>query len=222
MKKRHIILLAATYRPFTPDSELQQSLPPVKAPKNYVDAVKIDHYIRENTELRNAALSEVWLLKNFESLHIRYFSDGISERAIDKPEMELEIIWSPEVRSKVGEFLQYLCDRIAEARENYEEVLFLGIGVRDILRILVRDFGESGLAPLAYQWISDQREVIDPMTLAATEKTKMFDPIDILRRTGIDLPDGYLPGRSCRTDNSVSSKFYNAFCRDPHRHSLPV
>ena len=204
--KYHVVLLAATYQPFTPDAELLASLPEIKAPANYKDPVKIEEYILEATERRNAELGDLWPLKEFQRLEGRYYiCDPLGESFVRD--------------TGIGQ----IKDQINAARYNNESVQFLGIGVRDILRRMVVDNGRYGSAPIAYQMISDQRDIIDPLGLLDTGDVKKYlDPIYVLRRAGIDIPEGYIPHQSTETDCHIAVQFYNHFCRNGSRPELPL
>jgi len=223
MKKHHIVILAATWRPLPVDSNLIGSLPPVEAPGNYKDPEKIRNYIADATEKRNASLSDLWPLKKFESLHIRYYGSDTAQQEGDKPALAIEIeSFTPENEEELTGFLTQLCDRLDVARDNHEEVQFLGVAVRDILRLLAVQFGPLGLAPLPYPLIADQREVIDPIKLFSTEKTKALEPLLVLRQAGIELPEQYTPGKSCRNDSLVAARFYNTLCRNRAQQTLTI
>lgn len=222
MKKQHIVVLAATYRPFVPDETVRDSISPVSAPSHYKDRDKISQYVRETTEKRLAGLGELWPLKEFASLSIRYYA-GSSPRPESVPEFLFEMeSQSRDFSSMLQAFLRRLCGELDKARDAREEVRFLGIGVRDILRILAVRFGPMDIAPVPYQWISEQREIIDPIGLLSTEKTKALEPLFLLRRIGVEMPEEYQPGVSCRQDILVAARFYNRLCRSHTGLTLPV
>lgn len=223
MRKQHIVILAATYLPLPVDANLADSLLPVGAPGNYKDPEKIRKYIADAKEKRDASLSSLWLLNQFKSLHIRYYDGDVSQQDGHKPVLAIEIeSLTRETWGELAGFLEELCDRLETAEDNNEVVKYVGVAVRDILRHLAFQFGSLGIAPLPYPQIADQRDVIDPIKAVSTEKTKSLEPLFILRQAGIDIPDRYIPGQSCRNDSLVAARFYNTLCRKRRQHTLTI
>ena len=223
MKKHHIVITAATYRPLSLDANLLNSLPPIEAPGNYKDPEKINKYIAEAKEKRDASLPSLWLLNQFESLHIRYYGGDNPQQDGDKPTLAIEIESStPEKWEELPGFLEVLCDRLETAEDNNDVVKYIGVNVRDILRHLAFQFGPLGLAPLPYPQIADQRDVIDPIKTMNTDKTKPLEPLFVLQQAGIELPEHYVPGKSCRNDSLVAARFYNTLCRKRRQFTLTI
>ena len=219
MKKQHVILLAATYRPFTADRELIESLPAIEPPKNYVDPIKKADYVREQTEKRIAELSDLWPLKQFDSFRLHYF-DGSLFRPNDAENTAIRsfVIESNATIDVIAKKLVWVRDGLHENWHDGDELIYLGIGIRDILRILRTQCGD--LLPIPYQYISDQREVIDPIgMLVPCELAKKLNPLFVVRKAGIELPTGYTPGHCCEQDCIVAAKLYNSLCR---KNSQPI
>ena len=223
MKKHHIVIAAAIFRPLPLDANLIDSLPPIEAPSNYKDPEKINKYIAEAKEKRDTSLPSLWLLNQFESLHIRYYGDDTHQQDGNKPMLAIEIeSFTPEKWEELAEFLKGLCDRLETAEDNNDVVKYIGVDVRDILRHLAFQFGPLGLAPLPYPQIADQRDVIDPIKTMNTDKTKPLEPLFILQQAGIELPEHYVPGKSCRNDSLVAARFYNTLCRKRRQYTLTI
>ena len=221
-KRHHVFLMAAVYKPFMLDDELSASLPEITAPANYKDPVKIEEYIASATERRNAELGDLWPLKTIVDLKICHF-DCYETDAFIRP----HIIYSgTETQSPLGELhdsSKVLKDNIAKAHDNHENVQFLGVGIRDILRMMVRDWGYQGLAPIQYQLIADQRDIIDPLGLLDTGEVKKYlDPVFVLRRVGLTIRGDYGPNRSTAADCDIAVQFYNRLCRNGSRPALAM
>ncbi len=205
MKKKHIVVLAATYAPFARTADLERGLVPIEAPKNYVDPVKKEHYIREENARRDGVLATLWPLKTFESLRVCYYDGSPGE-----PQVVLFESIGPD--TDIAGALAPIASALEAAVEADETIQFVGVGVRDILRILRTRYADAGLVP--YPWISEQRNVIDPVGMLDTEKiNKHLDPLYVLRQSGIAMPDDYRPGQSSIDDCNVAIRSYNALCR---------
>lgn len=205
MKKKHIVVIAATYAPFARTAEMEQGLVPIEAPRNYVDPVKKENYIREENARRDGALADLWPLKIFESLRVCYYDGSPGEPQV----VQFDSI-GPD--TDIAAALAPIATALEAAVEADETVQFVGVGVRDILRILRTRYADAGLVP--YQWISDQRNVIDPVGMLDTEKiNKHLDPLYVLRKFGVEMADDYRPGKSSVDDCNVAVRSYNTLCR---------
>jgi len=204
MKKQHVIVLGATYQPFQPTAELEESLPVIEPPKNFVDPEKKANHVRGKTEKRNEELAEVWPLKKFASLRVCYYEPGKEPLvvAVDDVDPATDFVT----------LLAPICDALERIDDFKENVLFVGVGVRDILRLLRSRHGVDGLIP--YQKIADQRDVIDPIGMLNTgEVAKNLDVLYVLRDFGIEMPGDYVPGKSSVEDCNVAIRSYNTLCR---------
>jgi len=216
-KHYHVVLLAATYKPFTPDTKLLQSLPEITAPGNFKDPVKIEEYIATATKRRDEELGDLWPHKELDCLAVHDYNCCETDSA-SKPDMLLTGLKSTSDEPLRKSALAHLKERIKEVHDNLENVQFLGVDVRDILRVLVRDYGYLGLAPIQYQMIADQRDVIDPMGLLDTgDVKKWLNPLYVLQRIGLDMPENYSPNQSIADDCRVAVQFYNRLCRNGSR-----
>jgi hypothetical protein len=75
--------------------------------------------------------------------------------------------------------------------------------------------------PMQYQAIADQRDIIDPLGILDTGEVKRhLDPVCVLRRCGLSVPDGYSPHLSIDDDVQIVVSFYNAFCRNGSRPNI--
>ena len=221
-KHFHVFLMAAVYESFAPDQELLDSLPEITAPANYKDPVKIEEYIASATERRNAELGDLWPLKKIFDLKICHFDCYETDASI-RP----HILYSgTETQSPLGELhdrSKVLKETIAKAHGNHENIQFLGVGIRDILRVMVRDRGYQGLAPIQYQAITDQRDIIDPLGLLDTGEVKKYlDPVFVLRRMGLTIRGDYGPNQSTAADCDLAVQFYNRMCRNGSRPVLAM
>lgn len=205
MKKQHVIVLGAVYRPFQATADMEEGLAPIEAPKNWKDEEKIAARIREKTEKRHEELAELWPAKKFQSLRVCYYNGSQTQPLV----VEVEDVT---VETDFVSLLAPICDALAKAEEKQESILFVGVGVRDILRILLTRHGVDGLLP--YQRIADQRDVIDAIGMLHTgEVAKHLDSLYLLREIGIELDGDYAPGRSGTKDCNLAVQVYNTLCR---------
>lgn len=211
MKKQHVVVLGATYRPFRPSPDLDEGLTGIEAPKGWKDKEKIAARISEKREKRNAELGSLWPSKKFATLRLCYY-DGSGEKPLV---VDLDEI-GPE--TDLATHLAPVCDALALADRRNEAVQFVGVGVRDILRILRTRHGVDGLLP--YQRIADQRDVIDAIGMLHTgDVARHLDSLYLLRDIGIRMDSDYVPGDSRAKDCNVAVEVYNTLCRgrsQPH------
>ena len=209
MKKTHLVLLGATYRPYEAPNDLEQGLLPISAPGNYKKPETIQSYIEEAAEKREKTLSELWPLKRFHSLMVRFYDGADPESeplvvSIDPVEPDMDVIQK----------LLPVIQQVAAARKRDEEVVFVGLGVRDILRLLCTHYGDGHHVLLPYQWISDQKRVIDPVGMLDTgEVNKVLNPLYILRANGIDVSYDFKASESPLENCRVAGDIYNRLCR---------
>lgn len=205
MKKQHVVVLGATYRPFEATDVPEEGLTSIEAPKNWKDEEKKAARVKEKMEKRQEELAELWPTKRFQSLRVCYYDGSGKEPLIvqvDPVEAETNFI----------SLLKPICDELAKADESQESILFVGVAVRDILRILLSRHGVDGLLP--YQRIADQREVIDVIGMLHTgEVAKHLDSLYLLRNLGIKLDGDYAPSQSSTKDCNLALQVYNTLCR---------
>ena len=214
MKKTHIVVLAATYRDYEANPEILNSLPPIEPPKNWVDETKKAGYIQKETEKRIAALGDYWTEKEFRSLHVRFFDcpDPAGPAMTVKHDIPIDGI--DETTDVVG-LLAPVVDSIADAQDHGDEIKFVGVGVRDILRVLCKKYGSQGGALLPFHKIADQRSVLDAVGfMESNEAGKALGVHYALRKGGVDIPNDYQPGRSAEKDCIVTMQSYNTFLRE--------
>lgn len=210
MKKNHVVILGATYKPFLAPNDLDQGLVPINAPGNYKKPEVIQSYIEEAAGKREKILAELWPLKRFQSLMVRFY-DGSDLDFNDPLVVSLDDI-GPE--TKVIAELLPIIGKVTEALERDERVVYVGIGVRDILRLLCTFYGDGEHVLLPYQYISDQRRVIDPIgMLDCGEVNKVLNPVYILRANGIDVGYDFRPDGSTLENCRVAGAVYNRLCR---------
>ena len=77
---------------------------------------------------------------------------------------------------------------------------------------------------MSVNYFSGYSKIYDSVLLDSmnTDKTKPLEPLFVLQQAGIELPEHYVPGKSCRNDSLVAARFYNTLCRKRRQYTLTI